>query len=89
MNKYKTKEILLFNNLNVDITINIIDDFFKINNDDNLYVGVNSILTEPKLTILYENIEYVERVEFKSLNNKWIEDDYKVVDRLNKIIKNE
>ena len=53
MNKYKTKEILLFNNLNVDTTINIIDDFFKINNDDNLYVGVNSILTEPKLTILY------------------------------------
>ena len=89
MNKYKTKEILLFNNLNVDTTINIIDDFFKINNDDNLYVGVNSILTEPKLTILYENIKYVERVEFKSLNNKWIEDDYKVVDRLNKIIKNE
>jgi hypothetical protein len=83
MNKYKTKEILLFNNLDVNVTISIIDDFFKVNNDDNLYVGITSILTKPRLTILYEHINYVERIEFKSLNNKWVEDGYKIVNKLN------
>lgn len=77
--EYKTKEIHHFIYEDVDKTLELVSNYCLKNSEPLIGCIINE--QQKSLVLLNENDNFVERIEFEGKNNKWIEKDYKLVNK--------
>lgn len=81
MNKYKSTNIQEFIDTDVNKTMDKVSKHIISDNHFNPLVGCIIKDDQKSLYILNETEDFIERIEFEGIDNKWIEKDYKLANR--------
>jgi len=81
--KYKSTNIQEFIDIDVDKTMSKVSKYIISNNSFNPLVGCIIKDEQKSLYILNETEDFIERIEFEGIDNKWIEKDYKLANKNN------